>query len=108
MRGEVEMRKQRETDQTDGTARRGRREYVRGAVLRGDPIQLGHVSGDTEGDTRGRHTSFSQYEWAPVILCRPFGNGLPFLGCFSFLLFFQSDEDYIAQFPFYFRFKNKF
>ena len=54
------MRKQRETDQTDGTARRGRREYVRGAVLRGDPIQLGHVSGDTEGDTRGRHTSFSQ------------------------------------------------
>ena len=59
MRGEVEMRKQRETDQTDGTARRGRREYVRGAVLRGDPIQLGHVSGDTEGDTRGRHTSFS-------------------------------------------------
>jgi len=60
VRGDVEMRKQRETDQTDGTARRGRREYVRGAVLRGDPIQLGHVSGDTEGDTRGRHTSFSR------------------------------------------------
>ena len=37
-----------------------------------------------------------------------FVSAFPFLGCFSFLLFFQSDEDYIAQFPFYFRFKNKF
>ena len=71
MRGEVEMRKQRETDQTDGTARRGRREYVRGAVLRGDPIQLGHVSGDTEGDTRGRHTSFSH----PCVSPREFEEG---------------------------------
>jgi len=55
----------------DGTARRGRREYVRGAVLRGDPIQLGHVSGDTEGDTRGRHTSFSH----PCVSPREFEEG---------------------------------
>ena len=39
MRGEGEIRKRRETDQTDGTARRGRREYVRGAVLGWDPME---------------------------------------------------------------------
>ena len=107
MRGEVEMRKQRETDQTDGTARRGRREYVRGAVLRGDPIQLGHVSGDTEGDTRGRHTSLASTNGLQLFCVGLSGMGFRFSAALvSF--FFQSDEDYIAQFPFYFRFKNKF
>ena len=56
VRGEVEMRKQRETDQTDGTARRGRREYVRGLSWEGIQYNLDTCletpKGTREGDTQ--------------------------------------------------------
>jgi len=71
VRGEVEMRKQRETDQTDGTARRGRREYVRGLSWEGIQYNLDTCletpKGTREGDTQA---SALQCQWKQKKKCR--------------------------------------